>query len=136
MIRQGLTWICVTLLLAGCAAAGVKDSEATRLRERVEARWQAILALDFDHVYQFATPDYRATHSLEHFKNQYAAQVERKGIEVRSVEFDPEDPNLAKVLVILRFQTSGVVGPAFEGTSRVTETWIKQQGQWWHVEPR
>lgn len=122
-------------LLAGCAFLGPR-SEEEALRARVEARWQAILALDFDKVYQFATPSYRATHSLEHFKNQYAAQIERKGVEIRQIGFDPEDPNTARVQVILRFATSGVHGPVLELSNPIDETWVKEEGQWWYVEPR
>lgn len=134
MRKNSWVWL-LYLVLAGCAALGLRSDEAA-LRARVEARWQAILALDFDRVYQFATPAYRATHSLEHFKNQYAAQVERKGIEIRALRFDPEEPNTAKVQVALRFATSGVYGPVIEGTDYIEETWVKEKGQWWYVEPR
>jgi hypothetical protein len=133
----GLVFLQAALGLVGCASlGGGAQSEEQALRERIHARWEAILALDFDRVYQFATPAYRRAHNLTHFQNQYAAQVHRKGIEIRDIRFDPEDPAAAKVGVLLTFESSGAVGPIFEGVSRVEETWVKQEGQWWHVEPR
>ncbi|ADE16697.1 hypothetical protein Nhal_3677 [Nitrosococcus halophilus Nc 4] len=134
-IFGGLCLLAV-LWISGCAHPGGVRTEEEALRARIHARWEAIQALDFERVYEFATPAYRRTHSLEHFQNQYAAQVRRKGIEIRDIRFDPDDPALAKVGLLLEFESSGVLGPMIEGVSRVEETWMKVDGQWWYVEPR
>lgn len=122
---------------AGGLAPSAAESPEQALRGRVEARWDAVLALDFDRVYEFATPAYRQAHDLTHFKNQYASQIERTRIEVYETAFDPENSEAAKVVVLLYFKAEGgAPGSYFEGMSRVVETWVRQDGQWWYVEPR
>lgn len=135
---------CLALMgaLGGCAANGTAVSSTTQsaeeaLRSRVQARWDAVLALDFDRVYGFATPAYRQAHDLAHFRNQYASQIERTRIEIYETLFDAENENAAKVVVLLYFKAEGgAPGTYFEGMSRVVETWVRQDGQWWYVEPR
>lgn len=132
-------------MLSGCAAVsgfGGKSAEtapvdeAAILRARVQARWDAFLQADFERVYSFATPTYRKSFGYEHFSNQYAMQIRRTGIEIYKHQFDPADPSVAKVVVLLSFISEGAVGAPYEGVSRVVETWVKQEGKWWYVEPR
>lgn len=137
---------CMALLgaVSGCAttdgmarSAAEAQSPEQALRSRVQARWDAVLGLDFGRVYEFATPAYRQAHDVAHFKNQYASQIERTRIEIYETMFDPEDPDTAKVVVLLYFKAEGgAPGSYFEGMSRVVETWVRQDSQWWYVEPR
>lgn len=126
-------------LLVGCQTfGGAASSEAmeSALRERVESRWDAVLAVDFDKVYTFATPAYRKTYDLRHFHNQYAVQVQRTGAEVREIDFMDDTFTTAKVIVMLSFQTTGFGSGVIDGVSRIEETWVRENGKWWFVEPR
>lgn len=143
--RRGVISAVLTavVLLAGCASlGGGADSKDPAVREkalraRVQARWDAMLALDMKRVYEFATPAYRQQYDLRHLQNQYAAQIERTRAEIYQVRFDPDLADTAKVVVLLHFRTEGgAPGTMIESYSRIVETWIAQDGQWWYVEPR
>lgn len=131
------------VLLSGCAmfGAGADSSDpAVRekaLRERVTERADAIIAMDFKRVYEFATPAYRQTYDFAHFSNQYAAQIQRTGYEIYQVKFDESLPDTATVVTLLKFKAEGgAPGSTFDGVSRVVDTWVRQDGRWWHVEAK
>ena len=130
-----LMGVLVLLVLSGCSTRflGGQDPEE-QLRERVEARWEAVLAMNFDKVYEFATPAYREVHGLRHFHNQYGGQVRRTGFEIRSIDYDASKPDEARVRVTVFFE-SVVGGQLYEGQQPTTETWVRRDGQWWYVEP-
>lgn len=117
------------------APEGATDEEALEFRAR--KRWDAMIELDLDTTYEFATPTYRANYNLAHYRRQYAAQVKRTGYEVYSVDIDEADPRKAKVVILLNYETAGYEpGQVIELRSRHVNTWVKRNGEWWFVEPR
>lgn len=124
-------------LLTGCATNGRKDAKVqAQVRERVEARWEAVISMNFDKVYTFATPAYRDTYDLNHYRNQYAGQIIRESIEMISVTIPEDDPDTAFVRLNLNFAATSVPSGRHEGQALVEETWVRRDGQWWFVEPR
>ncbi|MFA5940174.1 MAG: hypothetical protein WC809_12525 [Sinimarinibacterium sp.] len=138
-----LSALLCAIALPGCAVFGETDpvariaADQKKIEKRVLARWDAIIAVNFDAVYEFASPAYRQTYDLVHLKNQYAAQLKRKRVEIYKTEIDPATPDSAKVVVLLYFEAEGgAPGTTFETFSRVVETWVRDGGKWWYVEPR
>jgi len=125
------------LILPGCATfrsdLESANNEKDLLAKRVLARWNAIIKRNYDHVYDFATPTYRKTFSKEHFFNNYAAQLRYEKAEIREIQFKNPEKSSARVVVDVTFTTQD---GQFQLTSPVVETWIKEDGEWWHVEPR
>lgn len=107
--------------------------EKERLAARVLARWNAIIKRDYDKVYQFATPTYRKIYPKEHFFGNYAAQLKYEKVKVREIEFQNPEKTSAKVVVDVTFTTQD---GQFHLTSPVVEKWVKEEGKWWHIEPK
>lgn len=113
----------------------LSDEEA--LRARSTSRWEGLISGDMQRAYLHATPAYRATYDLVHYENQYARQITRESVDVHAVTIDPEDPAKAEVVILLHYSTSGFQpGTRLQLTSRNVESWVKEDGQWWFIEPR
>ena len=132
-------------LLSGCAGVSSEKSgdpgngtqiAEDQVRERVQARWDAIIRMDYDTVYTFATPAYRATYDLDHWRNQYYGQIIKESIELKSITIPEGDPDTAYVRLNLTFSASSVPSGRHQGEALVNETWVRRDGQWWFVEPR
>lgn len=136
----------VSVMLSGCswfgsdksadpvlAYAGMSDEE--QLKKRINERWNALIAMDMATLYSYATPTYRATFDLAHFKNQYGGQVQRKRIDIDRIEIDDAGTS-AKVNVVVWSETSGFGGPNIELSTISKGAWVKRDGLWWYVEPR
>ena len=106
------------------------------LRKRVEARWDAVLAMDFDRVYEFATPAYRQAYGKTHFFNKYGGQIKRTRIKILRVEFVDEARTQAVVHLDVYYQLSPDFGSPVETTSYNKGAWVEVDGEWWRVEPR
>lgn len=112
-----------------------QEAKEQRLRERHAGRWNAVVAVDFDTVYEYATPEYRKIYSATHLHNQYAAQIERTSAKMRSVNYSP-DGNIAYVRTLLGFRTTLPNGEIYEDAAGLDEQWRFIDGDWWFVEPR
>lgn len=137
----------VALVLHGCGTdsnnvvspGSEAKSQMTdeRLIFRHGERWAAVIAADFDLVYEYATPEYRAIYSKTHLHNQYATQIKRKAATVANIRRDESDPSIAYVKTELTFQTllpDG--GNIYQDQVLLDETWRFSEGDWWFVEPR
>lgn len=108
----------------------MQDQQA--LNGRAEARWKAIMAEDYEAAYKLETPTYRRTYDQIHFMLQFAGQVRRKSVGVEKIEFDQNEPTLATVVMNVHF-IAQVGGQPIESTTYFRESWIKLDGQWWHL---
>jgi hypothetical protein len=122
------------LLLGGCASvptgAGLtKDSpaEAKRaaVKERVDARWEALMKGDLDRAYLFLSPASREVTTLDAFKTKVKGAGFR-AIEVQTIECEAEVCNVRLMLTYDHRLMQGVKTP-------VEETWVLDQGQAWYV---
>jgi len=124
--------IAVLATAAGCGTVGGglspdASAEARRaaVRERSEARWQAILKRDYAAAYEFFSPGSRQLLSLPEFEER-TKRVDFRGVKVEAVECDGET---CKVRISITYDhrlIKGVVTPA-------GETWIIEQGQAWYA---
>jgi len=119
------------------AQEGVASSPAQRsddetiLRERVEGRWQALIARDFRAAYDFETPSYRAMNPFEKFHGRFGGAVIWHVVRVVEVRYD--DPTVARVKVAVDYSAPTSWGDqAAKATTHISETWLKRDGQWWH----
>lgn len=102
------------------------------LRDRVLARWDALLKRDYDAVYGFTTPSYRKVFTKQDYLGRFAEQVRRDKVEIHHVEFLNEARTKARVRVIIHFTTT-IPGGLYQGTNGIWETWVVEAGQWWIV---
>lgn len=113
------------------ASSGVSEADEAQLKERVLARWQALIKGDFDVAYQFETPAYRAIYTPSQFRYQFGNQTLWRMANVMDIHYD--DPIVARVQVEVAYR---YVEPARgrgmqDMTHQVSETWLHKEGQWW-----
>ena len=130
-----------TLFLAGilmtACASNPAENESVRaeLLERVESRWEALVARDWNRAYAYTSPAYRSVFSPELYRQKFSYQVEW---ELTSVEFLNYDRRAAVASVAVRVMSRSVkqtsVASAALGSvpSNLVEQWILRDGQWWY----
>lgn len=107
-------------------------SDVRALETRAQARWDAILKGEYAGAYALETPAYRSINDLVHFQLQFAGQVHRESVRVEKVLIDPAEDGIATVVMKLDFKTM-VANQLIDSTSYPRETWVKRDGQWWHL---
>lgn len=125
--------------LTGCAAPVPEDSESwrssqrERLIERAEARWQALIANDFEKAYRFQSPGYRAVASVQQFRGSFGSAVAWRAAKAKNVEYD--ELTSARVFVALEYASS-VGGKEYLSVKMLPEQWLFGDGDWWYVSTR
>ena len=114
------------LLFASCATV-VKQSrpDAEVVKERSQARWDAMVKGDFRAGYEYVSPAGKSVYS----ETQYEGGYKRgfwTGANVEKVEC--ETPELCEVDVRIAYRLG-----AGEMKAPVREKWVKQDSQWWFV---
>jgi hypothetical protein len=112
-------------------AVMVEAADEAQLKERVLARWQALIKRDFEAAYSFETPAYRAVYTVRQFLGQQGGQVDWRMATVKEIRYD--DPVVARVVVEIayRYAEPGEGSQALSLTQDVKETWLRKDGQWW-----
>lgn len=102
------------------------------LKERVLARWRALIDRDFDAAYPFETPAYRAIYTPSQLRSQNSGQIEWRMVTVKQIDYD--DPDVARIQleVAYRYAEPGKENQAFDMMQTVREIWLRKDGQWWH----
>lgn len=125
----------VVMFVAGCATTGgnlTKDtpveSKQAVVRERADARWQAIIKGDYAAAYSYFSPASREIVKLGTFEARMKAVAKFTGIKIDTVSCEAA---ACKVKLWLTFDhrvMKGVTTPA-------EEAWIIDGGQAWYVWP-
>ena len=104
-------------------------SEKEKVGERALARWEALIAGDWDTAYTFETPGYRAFYTVWNMRDSYGGAVTWKGIKLLRTE---DVSSTAKVTLEL---TSSFEDGGLEMLIPVaiSEQWLKKDGEWWFV---
>ncbi len=120
----------VSLFVAGC---GKKDP-AEIVRQRAVERWNLIAGQQLVKAYDYLSPGYRATHTLE----QYIAFIATSRVRWKSATVDAvkceEDVCSAKLIVLSILPGAVLQRPSdMEYTAPVDEKWILSDGQWYFL---
>lgn len=123
------------ILLAGCAAAPPKTPEKA-VAERAQARWEALLAKDYDSAYTYYSPGYRSAMSLAGFRQRRATQrVRWTQAEFKGVECEQQVCHSRfQVTYKYRMPVRGV--GEVQSSRLVTENWVLADGGWYYVPPQ
>ena len=123
------------LLASGCATMSeldVKDHAA--IAQRVEARWAAINAGDFEGAWSYSTPSFREVFPKHLYRMNFSQTVLNR---LTAVEVNSYDARAAVASVAVRVmsestkqtaQASGM-GPT---PDTVKEQWFLIDGEWWN----
>ena len=100
------------------------------LAERVEARWAALAKGDFKAAYAYTLPSYRQTHSFEQFASRFGGAVTWRVATVQAIRCDT--PQAARVRLALEYEyVPSWGGEAEKLVTRLHETWLDREGEWW-----
>ena len=121
-----------TLALAACAGLQPKTPEDV-VRERSEARWDALIKRDFDKAYAFTQPAFRAVVKPDAYKQRFGSAGTWKGAQIHEATCEA-----ARCTVRVRL-TTAINIPRFarsipEVVGYHDEVWVRDQGQWWFFE--
>jgi hypothetical protein len=115
----------LALALAGCAAVDSRP-DAEVLKDRAQARWDAVVKGDFKAAYGYLSPTTRSTLTPE----AYEGGVRKgfyKGVQVDKVTC--ESPALCDTHSTVEYEFRGA-----RVKTPLKETWIKEGSTWWYVQ--
>lgn len=127
--------VMVTSILAEeTREANATDSSVAQramLEKRVAARWEALIRRDFAAAYEFTTPAYRKTSSLDAFKRNFGnGKVVWRRVDVVSVDFQGDKAATVGVKIHILYYPPQSVQPV-EMATHDQESWVYEDGQWW-----
>lgn len=118
------------LALSGCASFGGGTPEQI-VQKRAAEYWKARIEGKHEVAYGLSTPAYRQLHSAEKFRAQHGAFAAAKTAEVMKVTCEPEKC-IAQVKLGVQPPIPGMKLPTVE--MYVSETWLLEDGNWWHYQ--
>jgi hypothetical protein len=124
----------MSLLMASSPPAELTEEQRSALEQRVEQRWQALVARDFASAWEYTTPAYRGIFSKQLYvrKFSYATEWELTGLEV--VNYDSAAAVASVVVRVMSKPTKLTSSASVAIGARprsFRERWILEDGQWW-----
>ena len=113
------------LAIAGCAALKPLTPEEA-VRERAQARWDALVKGDVKAAYAFLSPGSRAVLTAESYASSIRAGF-WKSAQVNRVVCETSDKCEAHATVEYEYKAQPVKTP-------VREVWIRERSDWWYVQ--
>lgn len=130
-ISRIATLVLAITLTAGCATTGGGGSSS--VVKRAEARWEALLAGEFENAYQYYSPGYRSSHSLGDFELEMRLRkVHFSGADFVEEQCEAERCNL-KFNVKYRVASPVPGIDTWESKSVLDETWVRTRNEWWYL---
>jgi hypothetical protein len=115
----------LSLSMSGCGALDLRDDGAV-VKERAQARWDALVKGDTRTAYQYLSPGSRAVTTLEAYDSSVRKGFWRSA-KVDSVRCASKDSCEAQVTIEYEFQGRRTTTP-------LRETWIREGSEWWYLQ--
>jgi hypothetical protein len=115
----------LSLSLTGCGALDLRDDGAA-VKERAQARWDALVKGDTRTAYQYLSPGSRAVTTPEAYETSIRKGFWRSA-KVDSVTCASKDSCTAQVTIEYEFQGRRTTTP-------LRETWIREGSEWWYLQ--
>jgi len=117
-------------LKQSAGAADVKLQKEAELKQRVQARWNAVIKGDLDVAYSFETPEYRKAYTERDYEKEFGRRVLWHLATLKDLRYDREDEVETIVSLDYSFALPGSDQMA-RTTADITERWVYSEGQWW-----
>ena len=127
-------------LLAGCAnttapaaptAAATPAAAEDIVSQRAQQRVDLLAVGKYDQAYVYLAPSYRALNSVENYRGQFGTGARWIEPKIAKVECASEDRCAVTVKLKVSVVARGFSKPV---DSTLVETWLKEDGQWWHYQ--
>jgi hypothetical protein len=122
-----LIWVLTAVLLTGCAALPWAKPEDV-VRQRAQARWDALMAGEWSKAYTYMAPSYRGLVDEKRYANQFGGGAAWLSAEVVKVSCTEDR---CTVQMKVAFQPTLGFRAGQPATTYFDETWIREEGQWW-----
>jgi len=118
------------ILVAACASAPPVENV---VKERAQARWDALVSGDYDTAYSFYSPGYRSSTSRVDF--EIAIRLRRIRWVTAEVTESRCEADACTVLTLAGYHVARPVPGMsdWESTKKIDERWVRTQGEWWYV---
>jgi hypothetical protein len=129
----------VSLFLSGCATplpeggAEWQESQQPVLKERAEARWDALIKGDVEKAYLYTSPEYRSVVSPQQYRGKYGSVIDWRMARVANVSYDEPTVATVSVEVTYRVDVPGTGGKPIETQTAISEKWIYKDREWWYT---
>jgi len=133
VIFKPLAAVSLLFFLSACATTSSELEPEDLLQDRAQARWDALVARDFETAYEYLTPGYKQQQTVVN----YAVSMSGRPViwtsgNVREVVCENEQKCTVRTDVGYRIP-GGPTGINNMRMSRVIdETWLKLAGEWWY----
>lgn len=122
----------LVMLLSACATTSTAEPEDI-VRDRAQARWDALLVGDFETAYSYYSPGFRSATSVVDF----AIGIRMRKVQYLSAEYQDQscENNVCTVQFKLGYRVAKPVPGVdnWESEGVVSEQWIKSDGEWWFL---
>lgn len=126
---RGIALAALAAILAGCASVPATPEDT--VQKRATEYWQARVAGKYETAYELSTPSYRKLRTLDQFRLQFGPSVSVSHAEVVKATCEAKKC-VAKIKIDAK--------PALVGVKLGTiplymdDTWLLEDGQWWHYQ--
>ena len=137
LLKQITTLALAALLLGGCASSpeeADKVGDWKDLEGRAMARWEAIIAGDYEAAYDYLSPGYRSGVSRQSYSRRYGSTpVQRNSVEYQETVCQSETRCEVRLMVGYAVENMLPGMDRVESKALVREDWILIQGAWFHA---
>lgn len=117
---------------SGSSSAPAVEAQQAALKERVMAKWDALIRQDFAAAYSFTSPGYRELFPLNAFKRRFGNKASWRRVELIKVDWKGDDA--ATVGINIHFaHYPPQAERALDMKTYVEEPWVRVGGQWWYL---
>jgi hypothetical protein len=120
------------MLLSACATTSTASPEDI-VKERAQARWDALLDGDFATAYSYYSPGYRSAMTVVDFE----IGIRMRKVQYRTAEYQGHscEKNVCTVRFKVGYQVAKPVPGLgdWESDGMVSEQWIKSNSEWWFL---
>ena len=129
-MKPATVFMLLVFLLSACATTPSTDE---LVKERAEARWEALLSRDYASAYSFYSPGYRSTASVTDFE----IEMRLRRVRWTTAEYLRHDcdENTCSVSFRVGYRVASPVPgvDAWNGYDVITDQWVKTGGEWWYL---
>jgi hypothetical protein len=120
-----------TGLLAGCASTFTSATPEDIVGKRAQQRVDLVLERKYDQAYEYLAPSYRTLNNVESYRGRFGDGAKWIEPKVANVECSTEERCVVTVKLKILVVARGFGQPI---DSNMTETWLKEDGQWWYYQ--
>jgi hypothetical protein len=122
-VKAGALAAAVVVAISGCAAFAPKPPEEA-VKERAQARWDALVKGDFKAAYAYLSPGSRAVQP----ETEYVNSLRRNFWQAAKVVKATCTEQRCEVEASIEYQMQGR-----RTTTPLRETWIREGSEWWYM---